>query len=97
MALPGKKKIVIDGIEYRYVLKFGKSRLIKETPFTGTITIQISEKNYVKYSLTSKLEPSDRYGRTHKNSFTPRHVESIIRNGLTNNEIELDTWIVCKA
>jgi hypothetical protein len=103
MTMPGKKKVLVGGKTYPYVLKFGATHFNGETSKVVHLTFQLDSKKFVSARFESKLwtqdHEDDNNAPIHKNSFTPKDVAAVIK-GLVGGEVppdfELDTWKMSK-
>jgi len=98
--MPGTKKILVDGREYPYLLKFGSARLSKETSRIVQVTIQLDSKKFIRARFESKLWTQEHtynhdVAPIHKNSFTPKDIAAVIK-GLVHGQLpanfDLPTW-----
>jgi hypothetical protein len=101
--MPHSKTVVVGGVSYQYMLKFGSTRYLKETSKDARLILHLDQK-YVVVRLESKLwtrdHEDDNGAPVHRNSLKPRDVASIIKALLHDQlpGLELPTWrVVCHS
>lgn len=108
MALPNARKIVVNGMQYEYLIKnhAGDRYGLKWTPKNIRLTIKSTEagskaRQYVCNSKHWKSEHSEialeglRCGlmaKDHKVALTPKDIANIITNGNMISPMETDNW-----
>lgn len=91
MGIPrkGSRPIAVDNVQYRWMLRGGKGRIIGQSNPSIQFTAQLDVEHpgrVLQSLLLSKLWTGIefRYGHDHRVSLTPEDVRKLIRYGLSN-------------